>query len=52
MDGIKEYYKILGAITISVAAIVFTIYTNPIGAIILLIGNISGQILFEEAYKK
>ena len=52
MDGIKECYKILGAITINIATIVFTIYTNPIGTIILLIGNIIGQILFEEAYNK
>lgn len=52
MDGTKEYYKILGSITMNITAIIFATYTNPIGAIILLIGNIIGQILFEEAYKK
>ena len=52
MDGIKECYKIVGAITISMSAWVYATYMNTIGLIIFFIGNIIGQILFEEAYKK
>ena len=52
MDGIKECYKIAGAITISMSAWVYATYMNTLSLIIFFIGNIIGQILFEEAYKK
>lgn len=51
MDGIKKYYGIIGAVTINVSAIVYTMRMDLIGLIVLLVGNIIGQILFKEVIK-
>jgi hypothetical protein len=52
MDGIKECYRIIGAIAISLSAMIYTMRMDTVGVIILLIGNIAGQVLFKEAYNK
>jgi len=52
MDGIKECYGIIGAVVINMSAIIYAMRMDIVGVIILLIGNIVGQVLFKEAYNK
>lgn len=52
MDGIKECYRIIGAVVINMSAVIYVMRMDIIGVIILLIGNIVGQVLFKEAYKE
>ena len=52
MDGIKECYGIIGAVVINMSAIIYAMRMDIIGVIILLVGNIAGQVLFKEAYNK
>lgn len=51
MDGIKKYYGIIGAVTINASAIVYVMRMDFIGLIVLLVGNIIGQVLFKEVIK-
>lgn len=52
MDGIKECYRIIGAIAISLSTMIYTMRMDVVGVIILLIGNIIGQVFFKEGYKE
>ena len=52
MAGIKECYGIIGAVVINMSAMIYAMRMDIIGVIILLVGNIAGQVLFKEAYNK
>lgn len=52
MAGIKECYGIIGAVVINMSAIIYAMRMDIVGVIILLVGNIAGQVLFKEAYNK
>lgn len=52
MDGIKECYGIIGAVVINMSAIIYAMRIDIIRVIILLVGNIAGQVLFKEAYNE
>ena len=52
MAGIKECYGIIGAVVINMSAMIYAMRMDIVGVIILLIGNIVGQVLFKEAYKE
>ena len=52
MVGNKECYGIIGAVVINMSAMIYAMRMDIVGVIILLIGNIVGQVLFKEAYKE
>ena len=52
MAGTKECYGIIGAVVINMSAMIYAMRMDIVGVIILLVGNIAGQVLFKEAYNK
>lgn len=52
MDGIKKYYKLLGALSFVIPAYAYGVNANIATVILLFSGNILGQIFFKEAYKE